>query len=84
MKINVDIDITPEELRRFMGLSDVQGWQQQMMDNFSEGLQSSQDQQQEFFRNMLTGSFAPWQQMFATMMTGVSPESQSAKKKDKS
>ena len=28
MKINVDIDITPEELRRFMGLPDVQGWQQ--------------------------------------------------------
>jgi len=32
MKINVEVDITPEELRRFMGLPDVQGWQQQMLE----------------------------------------------------
>ncbi|MEM7078833.1 MAG: DUF6489 family protein [Pseudomonadota bacterium] len=77
MKINVEVDITPEELRRFMGLPDVQEWQQQMIESFSENIASSQEQQQEFVRNMLTGSFAPWQNMF-TLMTGGIP----AKNKD--
>ena len=67
MKINIEIDLTPEELRRFMGLPDVQGWQQQMLESFTDNLTSSQEQQQEFFTNMLTGAFTPWQNMFATM-----------------
>ncbi len=47
MKINVEIDLTPEELRRFMGLPDVQGWQQQMMESFTQELQGSQERRQE-------------------------------------
>ena len=76
MKINIEIDLTPEELRRFMGLPDVQGWQQQMLESFTENLTSSQDKQQEFFTNMLTGAFTPWQNMFATM---ASPPTKSKK-----
>lgn len=65
MKVTVNVDMTPEELRRFMGLPDVQGIQQQMMDSFAENLQNSQDQQAEFVRNMISGSIAPWQSFFA-------------------
>ena len=65
MKINVDVDISPEELRRFMGLPDVQAIQQQMMDAFAENMQNSQEQQSEFVRNMISGSIAPWQSFFA-------------------
>lgn len=72
MKINVEIDLTPEELRRFMGLPDVQGWQQQMLESFSDNLQNSQEQQQEFVRNLLAGSFAPWQSLYS-MMTSPKP-----------
>ena len=67
MKINVEIDLTPEELRRFMGLPDVQGWQQEMLEQFTNNIQSSQEQQQEFVRNMLTGAFTPWQNFFTAM-----------------
>ena len=74
MKITVDIDITPEELRRFMGLPDVQGIQQQMMDAFAENLQSSQEQQVEFVKNMISGSIAPWQSFFA-MAAGANDRS---------
>lgn len=70
MKINVEIDLTPEELRRFMGLPDVQGWQQQMLESMTENLTRDQEQQQEFVRNLITGSFAPWQSFFS-MMPGM-------------
>jgi len=65
MKINVEVDITPEELRRFMGLPDVQGWQQQMLENFTSSLQSSSEQQEDFVRSLITSSFNSWQSLFA-------------------
>ncbi len=74
MKINVEVDITPEELRRFMGLPDVQGIQARMMEAFEENIQTSQDQQQEFFRNMLTGSLVPWQGFFSLLSNAASQD----------
>lgn len=71
MKINVEFDVSPEELRRFMGLPDVQGFQQQMLERFSEGFQTSQDQREEFVRNMFAGAMAPWQG-FLSMMSAAS------------
>ncbi len=46
MKITIEIDLTPEELRRYMGLPDIQGVQKQMLERFTERLQSSQSQQE--------------------------------------
>ena len=64
MKFNIDVDITPDELRRFMGLPDVHAWQQQYIDSFAENLQQSQERQEEFVRNMLAGGVAAWFNMF--------------------
>ncbi|MDP6377610.1 MAG: DUF6489 family protein [Pseudomonadales bacterium] len=64
MKINIEIDLTPDELRRFMGMPDVQGIQKQFIDRFAEGLQSSQSQQEEFVKAIFTGALAPWQRFF--------------------
>jgi len=36
MQINIDMDITPEEVRRLMGLPDVHGFQQELMDKIKE------------------------------------------------
>ena len=77
MKVNIELDITPEEMRRFLGLPDVQGWQQQMLDSFTENVVSSQEQQQEFLRNVFTQSFAPWQDFFTAL--APTPRSTSAK-----
>ncbi|MCG6942311.1 MAG: DUF6489 family protein [Thiohalocapsa sp.] len=33
MKIHVDLDITPQELRKLMGLPDVDAFQQQLLDD---------------------------------------------------
>ncbi len=36
MKIDVSVDITPEELRRFLGLPDVKPFQDQLMEQIQE------------------------------------------------
>jgi len=73
MKFNIDVDITPDELRRFMGLPDVHEWQQQFIDSFAENMQQSQEQQWEFARNMLAGGFATSLNMFNAMAQDSSP-----------
>ena len=70
MKINVEVDLSPEELRRFMGLPDVQGVQQQMLEQFSQAISSSTEQRDEFLRNVFAGAMAPWQN-FLNMVSGI-------------
>jgi hypothetical protein len=70
MKINVEVDITPEELRRFMGLPDVHEMQQNLIDQFSQGLQSSAEQRDEFMQGMLKNAMGPWQ-TFANIMSNA-------------
>ncbi|MEM7404906.1 MAG: DUF6489 family protein [Pseudomonadota bacterium] len=36
MKIRIDIDVTPEELRQFFGLPDVEPLQQEMLDELKQ------------------------------------------------
>ncbi len=80
MKINVEVDLTPEEMRRLMGLPDVQVFHEQMLESFSENLQSSQEQRDEFMRNMFVNSMAPWQNFFA-LMAGASQSSDNSSNK---
>lgn len=40
MKINVEVDITPDELRRFLGLPDVAPLQQELMERLRERMES--------------------------------------------
>lgn len=43
MKINVTFDMTPEELRRVMGLPDVQQFQQELFSQMMEKMQAGED-----------------------------------------
>ena len=36
MNIRIDIDVTPEEMRKLMGLPDVEGFQRALMDDIRE------------------------------------------------
>ncbi|MGB0203573.1 MAG: DUF6489 family protein [Neptuniibacter sp.] len=40
MKFKVDIDMTPEELRKVLGLPDVQQFQKDMMDKITEQMEA--------------------------------------------
>ena len=74
MKINVEVDLTPEELRRFMGLPDMGVVHTQLLEQFTQRLSSSSEQRDEFIRTMMTGAMAPWQNFF-NMVTGAGAQS---------
>jgi hypothetical protein len=40
MKINIDVDITPEEMRKLMGLPDIEAFQQQLLDDVRERMRA--------------------------------------------
>ena len=43
MKVNIEIDMTPEEARRMMGLPDVSGFQQRMVDELERRMKAAVD-----------------------------------------
>lgn len=74
MKVNVELDLSPDELRRFMGLPDVGGVQEQMLEQFSKNIAGSTEQREDFLRNVFAGAMAPWQNFF-DMVSGASEQS---------
>ena len=75
MKITVDVDITPEELRRFLGLPNVEGLQEEMLKMAQTQLTESG---QNIFNDLVTGAVQPmlaYQQWLQSMMTGSSSRS---------
>ena len=74
MKITVDVDITPEELRRFLGLPNVEGLQEEMLKMAHKQITESG---QTVFNDMIAGAVQPmlaYQQWLQRMMTPNSEE----------
>ncbi|MCO5064216.1 MAG: DUF6489 family protein [Rhizobiaceae bacterium] len=75
MKVNINIDCTPEEARQFMGLPDVQPLQQAMMKHMEERMTAEVDrfspenllktwftampQNADWMRDVMGGMFSP-------------------------
>jgi len=79
MKITIDFDVTPEELRQFFGLPNIEGLQEEML---KRAQQQMNDSGQAMFNEILTGAVQPmmaYQQWLQRMMTG-----QVGEKKDES
>ncbi len=75
MKITVDVDITPEELRRFLGLPNVEGLQEEMLKMAQTQLTESG---QNILNDLVTGAVQPmlaYQQWLQSTMTGSSSRS---------
>lgn len=69
MNIKVDVEMTPEELRRLMGLPDVQEFNREVMAQMIKKVQDGTDgfEALNFFKNsIVTGSEAvkPWMDFF--------------------
>ena len=70
MNITVNVDITPEELRRFLGLPNVEGLQEEMLRMAQQQLSESS---QTAFNDLITGAVQPmmaYQQWLQRMMLG--------------
>jgi hypothetical protein len=72
MKISVEIDLTPEEARRFFGLPNVEGLQEEMLKMAQQQIAESG---QTAFNDLITGAMQPmmaYQQWLQRMMQGSS------------
>lgn len=70
MNVKIDIDITPEEMRKLFGLPDVEAFQRQVMDDIRQRMLEGADGYDplKLFQPYLTGTLASWdifQKMFA-------------------
>ena len=62
MKITVDLDITPEELRKLFGLPDVEAFQRQLMDDIRDRMATGAEGYDpiKLFQPYLSGTLASW------------------------
>ena len=84
MKITVDVDITPEELRSFLGLPNVERLQEQMLSNAQEYLKEAG---QTEYADLLSGAMQPlfaYQNWVKNMLTGTTSKSKTQNENGKS
>ena len=62
MKITVNFDITPQEMRKLLGLPDVEEFQRQMMDDLRERMQAGVEGYDpvKLFQPYVSGTLASW------------------------
>ncbi len=70
MKINIEVDLTPEEARQFLGLPNVEKLQQQLVKNAEQYLKDGgSSQYSELISNAMQPMLA-YQQWLTRMMSG--------------
>jgi Family of unknown function (DUF6489) len=85
MKVTVDVDITPEEVRKLFGLPDVEGFHRQLMDDLRERMAAGAEGYDplKLFQPYVAGSMGGWD-FFQRLMSGVSgPSATGGKEGDK-
>ncbi|MBK1716793.1 DUF6489 family protein [Thiocystis violacea] len=81
MKVTVDFDITPDEVRKLFGLPDVEAFQRQLMDDIRERMTAGVEGYDpiKLFQPYMAGTMASWD-MFQKLLTNVSSSSTSGTK----
>jgi hypothetical protein len=79
MKVTVDVDITPEEMRKLFGLPDVEAFQRQLMDDIRARMTAGAEDYDpiKLFQPYMAGTMASWD-MFQKFLTNV-PSSSGSK-----
>ncbi|WP_421863662.1 hypothetical protein [Motiliproteus sp.] len=88
MKFRIDLDITPEELRRVLGWPDVQELQQEMLAKVRENIESEGFDPTSMMKLYTGGSIEPMQRLLMQLMSGYNPfdgktDNSTENKKDK-
>ncbi len=89
MKLNIDIECTPQEARAFLGLPDVEPMQQQVMLLVADRVRKNLDRMdpENLMRTWIPGAMKNWQDLFggltsvATGRTAGAKSSGASKKK---
>lgn len=72
MKVTVDVDITPEEMRKLFGLPDVEAFQQELMEDIRKRMSAGVEGYDplKLFQPYMSTTLASWD-MFQKMLAGV-------------
>lgn len=72
MKITVDLDITPEELRKLFGLPDVEAFQRELMDDIRKRMATGAEGYDpiKLFQPYMSGTLASWD-LFQKALSGA-------------
>lgn len=72
MNVRIDIDITPEEMRKLFGLPDVEAFQRQILDDIRQRMAEGAEGYDplKLFQPYLSGTLASWD-MFQKMMSAA-------------
>jgi hypothetical protein len=84
MNIQVEVDITPEELRRLMGLPDLQAFHESLLEQIRERMLAGYDGYDplKLFQPYMSSAVASWetfQKLFGAALQGVAKSSPDAK-----
>lgn len=79
MKVTIDVDITPEELRRFIGLPDVENLQKEMLSQAHKFLQDSNQTQ---YKDLLDSAVQPMMAYQSWLQKMMMPGTKGTDKKD--
>lgn len=73
MKVNVDLDISAEELRKLFGLPDVEGFQRQLMEDMRERIAAGAEgyDPAKLFQPYINSTLASWD-VFQKMLLNAS------------
>ena len=73
MKVNIDIECTPQEARTFMGLPDISALNEQLVEEMSRRMKEnvSAMEPEAFMRSMMSFG-GEWQRQFMEMMQQAS------------
>ncbi|RKT46431.1 DUF6489 family protein [Thiocapsa rosea] len=79
MKMSFDVEMTPEEMRKLLGLPDVEAFQRQLMDDIRERMVAGTEGYDpiKLFQPYVTGTMASWD-MFQKMLTNATSMSSGA------
>lgn len=80
MKVTVDVDITPEEVRKLFGLPDVEAFQRQLMDDIRERMTAGVEgyDPMKLFQPYLAGTMASWD-LFQKLLTNAAGSASAAR-----
>jgi hypothetical protein len=82
MKISVDIDISPTEMRKLMGLPDVEPFQQELMDELRDKMKAGVYDPAQLFQPYVASTLASWDVLQKLMRGAVSSYGAGEKKKE--
>jgi hypothetical protein len=84
MNFKIDVDITPEEMRKLLGLPDVESFQREVLEDIRQKMLEGAEGYEplKLFQPYLTGSMASWDMFQKMFAAAVAPRTEKGDRGD--